>query len=149
VPIAENPVPDFPAIDVMMTHGPPMGILDATYRGEPVGCQHLLRAARRCKPKLHCFGHIHEAWGAQRVKWKAGEELDVPMEQHVEEKKDARFDMNDHKELGVVRVDIAKGGGRELKHGQETLMVNASIMTLRYNPWNSPWLIDLDLEKAE
>ncbi|KAF2190592.1 hypothetical protein K469DRAFT_811524, partial [Zopfia rhizophila CBS 207.26] len=66
--IVENPIPDFPAIDVMMTHGPPLGRLDKTYRGEPVGCEHLLRAARRCKPRLHCFGHIHEGWGAERVR---------------------------------------------------------------------------------
>jgi hypothetical protein len=149
VSIVENPVPDFPAIDVMMTHGPPMGILDATYRGEPVGCQHLLRAARRCKPRLHCFGHIHEAWGAKRIKWKAEEELDVPAEEHVEESTDVLVDMDDLNRFGAVRVNIANGGGKELKHGQETLMVNASIMTLSYKPWNSPWLVDMDLEKAD
>jgi hypothetical protein len=83
------------------------------------------------------------------VKWKAGEGLDVPLEKYVEESKDVRVDMNDVDEFGAVRVNIAKGGGRELKHGQETLMVNASIMTLRYKPWNSPWVVDMDLERAD
>jgi hypothetical protein len=171
----------------MMTHGPPMGILDATTRGESVGCQHLLRAARRCKPVLHCFGHIHEAWGAQKVKWKAGEELDakvveqsgyqnlvhaarrlkpallqsfdsqrgegteikeleVNIEEHVEKSEDIQASMDPN--TNELRVDISKEGGTEIRRGQETLMVNASIMTVQYKPLNSPWLVDLDLERA-
>jgi hypothetical protein len=66
----ENPVPDFDdddsknSVDVMLTHGPPMGILDQTMReGESVGCEHLRRAVERCRPRMHCFGHIDEAWG--------------------------------------------------------------------------------------
>lgn len=148
VPIAENPVPDFPAIDVMMTHGPPLGILDTTSRGEHVGCQHLLRAARRCKPRLHCFGHIHETWGAQRVKWNQSEKLDIKVDDHVERSQEVQVDMEDSAISSAVRVDISKAGGEEVKYGEETLMVNASIMTLRYKPWNSPWLVDLDLERA-
>jgi hypothetical protein len=172
----------------MMTHGPPMGVLDATTRGESVGCQHLLRAARRCKPVLHCFGHIHEAWGAQKVKWKEGEELDakvveqsdyqnllhaarrlkpallesfgsqkgkgteikeldVNIKEHVEKSEDIQASMDPN--TNELRVDISKEGGAEIRRGQETLMVNASIMTVRYKPLNSPWLVDLDLERAE
>jgi hypothetical protein len=155
VPIAENPIPDYPAIDVMMTHGPPMGVLDTTYKGESVGCQHLLRAARRCKPRLHCFGHIHEAWGAQKVTWTAGDQLDMPTEEHIEESEEIQvgeeilIDKDDHSEIEVAKVDVSKAGGKELRYGLETLMVNASIMTLRYKPWNRPWLIDMDLEKAD
>ncbi|CAD6566835.1 MAG: hypothetical protein ASARMPREDX12_008842 [Alectoria sarmentosa] len=33
---AANPVPDHPAIDIMLSHGPPKGILDETDRGEKV-----------------------------------------------------------------------------------------------------------------
>ena len=68
-------VPDHDAIDVMVTHGPPGGILDLNWKprleipGEHCGCDHLRRAVERCKPRLHCFGHIHEAWGAVRKKW--------------------------------------------------------------------------------
>jgi hypothetical protein len=142
-------VPDFPGVDVMMTHGPPMGILDTTNRGEHVGCQHLLRAARRCKPVLHCFGHIHEGWGAQKVKWKEGGELDVKVEEHVEQSKEIQVSMEDLTKSSAVSLDISKEGGMEIKRGQETLMVNASIMTVRYKPWNNPWLVDMDLEQAE
>lgn len=56
-------------VTVMVTHGPPRGILDRTTHGESVGCDHLLTAVSRCRPLLHCFGHIHEAWGAETRLW--------------------------------------------------------------------------------
>ncbi|CAO2650940.1 Nn.00g092370.m01.CDS01 [Neocucurbitaria sp. VM-36] len=149
VPIAENPIPDFPAVDVMMTHGPPMGVLDATTTGEEVGCEHLLRAARRCKPRLHCFGHIHEAWGAQRVTWKEGDELDVGVEQHIQSVDAIQPDEEKAREERAVRVDICQGAESAVEFGKQTLMVNASIMTVTYKPWNGPWLVDLDLETAK
>ncbi len=49
--------------DVLITHGPPFGVLDWTARGERVGCEELLAAVQRVKPKLHVFGHIHEGYG--------------------------------------------------------------------------------------
>jgi Icc-related predicted phosphoesterase len=50
-------------IDVLITHGPPFGILDRTDNHEDVGCVDLLAAVQRIRPKLHLFGHIHEAHG--------------------------------------------------------------------------------------
>lgn len=50
-------------IDILMTHGPPLGHGDLTSRGEHVGCADLLDAIRRIKPKYHVFGHIHEGYG--------------------------------------------------------------------------------------
>lgn len=52
-------------IDVLVTHGPPFGILDRVARGGmSVGCEALLEALPRIAPRLHVFGHIHEAYGA-------------------------------------------------------------------------------------
>lgn len=51
---------------VLITHGPPMGILDQTSTGESVGCQDLRKAVSRIKPLLHIFGHIHESYGVAR-----------------------------------------------------------------------------------
>jgi hypothetical protein len=133
----------------MMTHGPPMGVLDATYTGEHVGCEHLLRAARRCKPRLHCFGHIHEGWGAQRVTWKGGEDLDVKAEDHIEESEDIQVNMEDAVESRAVGLDVSSECATPLDFGKDTLMVNASIMTVTYKPWNSPWLVDLDLRPCK
>jgi len=54
--------------DVLITHGPPHGILDETVRGKlNVGCEELLKAIARVKPKLHVFGHIHEARGIKVI----------------------------------------------------------------------------------
>ena len=51
-------------VDVLVTHGPPYGLLDRVQdTGEEVGCPFLKRAVERCHPKLHVFGHIHEGYG--------------------------------------------------------------------------------------
>jgi predicted phosphodiesterase len=51
-------------IDILVTHGPPLGILDFSHFGnEHVGCADLRQELARIKPKLHCFGHIHGAYG--------------------------------------------------------------------------------------
>ena len=50
--------------DILITHGPPRGILDkALKQKEPQGCGQLLAAVRRVRPRLHIFGHIHEQYG--------------------------------------------------------------------------------------
>ena len=54
-------------IDVLLTHGPPAGILDRTYRGEEVGCADQRAALARIRPRLCVFGHIHESYGQVEV----------------------------------------------------------------------------------
>ena len=49
--------------DILITHGPPQGILDKTVRGELTGCDDLLTRVRQINPKYHVFGHIHEGFG--------------------------------------------------------------------------------------
>lgn len=51
-------------IDILVTHGPPMGILDfSQYGNEHVGCGDLRQELHRIRPKLHVFGHIHGDYG--------------------------------------------------------------------------------------
>lgn len=50
-------------VDVLITHGPPHKILDKTIEGVDAGCEMLVEAIKRVKPKIHVFGHIHEARG--------------------------------------------------------------------------------------
>lgn len=46
--------------DVLITHGPPAGVLDRPGRyGDQVGCEMLAQHLIRVRPKLHVFGHIH------------------------------------------------------------------------------------------
>lgn len=66
--------------DVLITHGPPMRILDETaayenvFCGEvryspprSVGCYDLLERIKKVKPQLHVFGHIHNSYGQKEV----------------------------------------------------------------------------------
>ena len=131
---AQNPVPTWPTIDVMLTHGPPEGILDQTLSGDSVGCASLLRAAARCKPRLHCFGHIHEGWGAQRMVW--------------EDRSSSTNNPGSHAKIFEDRsayLDLSAGGPSPLNFGKETVFINAAIMNLKYRPRNAPWVVDIDL----
>ena len=128
---AENPVPSYPAIDIMLTRGPPEGILDRSYNGGSVGCRYLRRALQRAKPKLHCFEHIHEAWGAE--KWDWGREM----------AKGGKVKIGNKGKL--LRNTNAYVDGRTLKPGIETLCVNAAIMDGDHAPTNVPWIVDLEL----
>ena len=49
-------------VDVLITHGPPKGVLDLCPGGS-VGCPALNRHVFSTKPKHHIFGHIHESYG--------------------------------------------------------------------------------------
>ena len=62
-----------PPCDILITHGPPHGILDVIggvnvmvhgkVEPEHLGCRALRTAVERVKPKLHVFGHIHSGHG--------------------------------------------------------------------------------------
>jgi Icc-related predicted phosphoesterase len=54
-------------IDILITHGPPLGILDYTASGRTVGCEELAKTIIKIKPKIHLFGHIHESYGIVEV----------------------------------------------------------------------------------
>lgn len=124
--IPENPVPSFPNVDIMITHGPPHTILDRCPGGN-VGCANLLKAVKRAKPLLHCFGHIHEARGVRVVRWN---------------------DEEGSMERGKV-VQDQEISGVDLEHGKETMMVNASIMIEnRSKPRNAPFIVTLNLPSA-
>lgn len=54
-------------IDILVTHGPPYGMLDEVFRPptyeEHVGCAELWDAVLKIKPKAHIFGHTHYHYG--------------------------------------------------------------------------------------
>jgi Icc-related predicted phosphoesterase len=53
-------IPD--GTDVLVTHGPPKGVLDNAY-DHHVGCADLLHRVLPLRPKIHAFGHIHYDYG--------------------------------------------------------------------------------------
>ena len=60
-----NQIPD--DVDILVTHGPPHGILDKTERMMNVGCEDLYKRVFEIKPKIHLFGHIHEGYGMREI----------------------------------------------------------------------------------
>ena len=116
-------------VDIMLTHGPPRNFVDfIPSTDEHAGWDALLRAAQRVRPLLHCFGHIHEGHGVQKVTWDEGDDG-----------------------KGVHCAMTAQGGipdsrrEVEIAEGSSTLMVNAAIMDDHNQPAHAPWLVELDL----
>jgi hypothetical protein len=166
-----------PGTDVVVTHGPPKGVLDRTlYGGERAGCGYLMRAVERVRPRVHCFGHIHEAWGAMVRRWEEGKDVVVENLDSVEgawddkpavmREKVARRNVWAEKRARTVDLchfsttpgaaDEDRGpdtngatlsGGFE--PGRDTLFVNAAIVDIGYEPRNMPWLVDLELPRAD
>ena len=56
-------IPD--GVDVLITHGPPNGILDITPAGDNAGCEELRKRVEQVRPRLHVFGHIHLGYGIE------------------------------------------------------------------------------------
>ncbi|KDO24011.1 hypothetical protein SPRG_10707 [Saprolegnia parasitica CBS 223.65] len=53
-------------VDILVTHGPPLGIRDLSVRGQLCGDEDLLHDVQtRIQPKYHVFGHIHECYGSE------------------------------------------------------------------------------------
>ncbi|KAL7898413.1 Metallo-dependent phosphatase-like protein [Trichoderma sp. SZMC 28014] len=166
---------DIPSdVDIAMTHGPPLGVLDRTSRGDRAGCGTLFRSLYRARPKIHCFGHIHEDWGAELMQWKPEPSSPEPVisSATVLDKANSRtlytltpppsyipttdatlINMEEHsrllewsKDRGCY-IDLADGENK-IRQGEQTLFVNASIMSVRYRPTQMPLIIDMDLPRA-
>lgn len=58
-----NSVPN--DVDILVTHGPSRCHLDLLN----LGCVHLIRELWRVKPKLHVFGHVHEGYGQEWLRF--------------------------------------------------------------------------------
>lgn len=50
--------------DVLITHGPPKGVLDNSIEWGPgLGCEELAKRVAEVRPTIHIFGHIHGGYG--------------------------------------------------------------------------------------
>lgn len=57
-----------PKCDVLITHGPPWGVLDYAKLCEPhLGCEELIKAVGRARPRVHVFGHVHGGYGEAHI----------------------------------------------------------------------------------
>jgi Icc-related predicted phosphoesterase len=131
-------------VDIVMTHGPPKYFLDATSDGRSAGCEHLRQAIARVRPRLHCFGHIHCGYGAQRLDW------DLSAVGSKSEDSDGFVTMpkewvgkNQSKKKGYS--SLPPGSVEAMKEKKQTLLINAAIMDGKNEPSNMPWIVDLEL----
>lgn len=55
-------------IDVLITHGPPWGVLDQSVpcKSPHLGCEELANRVQTVEPLVHVFGHIHGGYGSVR-----------------------------------------------------------------------------------
>ncbi|KAJ5130944.1 uncharacterized protein N7515_006983 [Penicillium bovifimosum] len=156
-------------VDVVMTHGPPKGILDYTHSGERAGSADLFRALARARPRMHCFGHIHEGWGARLITWR---DRPTAVPSHL-------TDIDNGQSCTIAKLSDIKHGARQslsgdaarmkcfatshcsgdehpLNWGSQTLFVNAAIEGTPQSMVNQkenlsmqlPWAVDLELRSS-
>ncbi|KAI3324009.1 ser/Thr protein phosphatase family protein [Xylariaceae sp. AK1471] len=158
-------------IDVVMTHGPPHGIMDMAH-SRRAGCPQLFKAIARARPRLHCFGHIHEGWGAKLIAWKEpttenpshftdidnGRSVVIDKLSSIAETKfdtpDSRTNKRSKAEQyiqqGYRATSHCEGDKDSLEQGAHTLFVNAAMEGLtEILPRQPPWLVDIDLPLRE
>ncbi|KAI1468363.1 Metallo-dependent phosphatase [Daldinia caldariorum] len=158
-------------VDIVVTHGPPHGIMDFTNSRQRVGCPQLFGAIAQARPKFHCFGHNHEGWGAKLVTWRkevsevpshfadidneqstviqklsnlSKSKFDTPETAEEKSKKRARLGRE-----GYIKTSHCTGDQNHLQAGSQTLFVNAAIegVTEDY-PMQLPWLVDLEMPES-
>ena len=62
-------LPQIPSgVDIVLSHEPPYGILDATYGGGHAGSETIAALVREAAPPVHAFGHVHARGGAHDVR---------------------------------------------------------------------------------
>ena len=150
-------------VDVAITHSPPKGVLDMASR-QRAGSSGLFAAIARAKPLMHCFGHIHESWGAKKVAWR---ELTEEPSHFTDIDNDESILLESLTTLRPQTFDGAEEiDAKALKRvayqrrrccfadgvvvpGQETLFVNAAIESVsEEDEQQLPWVAELHLPCA-
>lgn len=156
--------------DLVVTHEPPKGVMDYTENKQRAGCPNLFGAVARARPRLHCFGHIHEGWGAKLVTWRdqltetPSHFTDIDNERSVIVEKlsgfrQSKFDTTESKKQKLEKGEHYRrercyttthcpGDANPLESGVQTLFVNAAIQGTEEHPLQMPWLVDLELPRA-
>ncbi|EXF74004.1 hypothetical protein CFIO01_05830 [Colletotrichum fioriniae PJ7] len=122
--VVRGPKPLSSEVDILITHGPPQVPcedyrLDLDGKGVNCGCSKLWQAVQRIRPRIHCFGHLHEGYGSQVIEWRTNGTQTVA-------------------DPVIKEGNIIKAPEREAR---KTLLVNAAVMN-HHGPNNKPWLVD-------
>lgn len=151
--------------DIAVTHGPPQGIMDMTSQKKRIGCPQLFAAITKAQPRVHCFGHVHDSWGAKLVSWRPNisenpthfSDIDNDKSFVVEnvatlrgskfETPEERMKREDNKERYKLQRYCHANHDRPIGPG-ETMFVNASLMAFGELSQLS-WIIELVLDRCE
>ncbi|KAM7198490.1 Metallo-dependent phosphatase-like protein [Rhypophila sp. PSN 637] len=150
-------------IHVVITHGPPKGLFDMTADRQRGGCEHLFAAVARARPRLHCFGHMHEGWGAKIVSWRDTQPGEIPSHFNAIDndrsttldnlaalragKWDTPQDITE-KENHVRQLRATGYPSNPIQSGRSTLFVNAAIKSSHEEQHQLPWIVDIELPAA-
>ncbi|KAB5558111.1 metallophosphoesterase domain-containing protein [Coniochaeta sp. 2T2.1] len=126
-------------VDVVITHGPPKGVLDRNWNGTRRGCDHLLTAVAKARPLLHCFGHIHHNHGIRIGTWASGNEATY---RAPTEALDNPFSARGN------QVRYVGPDQHNLRPGEQTLFVNAAVLGADGRPTHPPWIVEIGLPLA-
>ncbi|KAI0015288.1 Metallo-dependent phosphatase-like protein [Xylariomycetidae sp. FL0641] len=132
--------------NVVITNGPPLGVLDRTENGERVGCAGLFSAS----------------WGAKLVAWRKDADwsgwtealhLTHIDDEHSEVLRSLKCLLPGraaaYEEMGYAETSHCHDDSKPLMRGQETLFVNAAFQGLTEElPVQVPWMVDIDLPAA-
>lgn len=158
--------------DVVITHGPPRGILDLS-GSKRLGSPSLFEAVARVQPRLHCFGHIHQQWGAKMAVWRPQKYLSDAVNHFTAIDNDATHTVETRAALMATRYDdpaLANEKKKKLRRllalgyaqaswyqtdvdpltdDSQTLFVNAAVEGISDDfPMHPPWIVDIDLPIA-
>ncbi|KAI0547337.1 ser/Thr protein phosphatase family protein [Xylaria curta] len=157
-------------VDIVITHGPPHGIMDSV-QSRRAGCPKLFAAVARARPRLHCFGHIHEGWGAKFVAWRSQvseqpshfTDIDNNNSKVIEklsnilgtkcDTEDTRLEklktVQQFIQRGYCSTSHCAGDDKPLEWNVHTLFVNAAAQGLEGLPVQPPWLVQFELPLAD
>lgn len=142
-----------------MIHSPPRGIHDRINKEKRddsspprAGSLSLFSAIAKTKPKVHCFGHIHESWGARKVAWRDDlDDADQALTHFTAIDNGALETMQSLQKLAEQehRDSITCELDATLEPGQQTLFINAAVEELDKERPQPAILVEIPLSKAE
>lgn len=114
------------------------------------GCPALFAAVARARPKVHCFGHIHNGWGAKTVAWRETvsenpshfSDIDHERSAPIHSLATLRKRQQDGEREKICQASYENSGSEK-----RTLFVNAAAQG-KEGLDQPPWIVDIDLQAA-
>lgn len=159
--------------DVLVTHTPALTHCDySPFADLHLGCEDLRQALGRVRPRLHVCGHVHQARGAERLRWQLAPEMNETYPAPVASNEIWQDPNPDPLSAKMSLVDLTRRGGNRpldfddalssggasysgLRAGRrETCVVNCAITATSWphmggKKTRKPIVVDLDLPVGE